>query len=425
MDRELLLNRYVSGLKLVSIVYALLQLLVVFTNLLLPTAATEFGRFAYPTLFLIMFLGNSAIGLTANSKNYKYLLPLSILLLLIMYIGVNVIQVMDTDPVLFSSNLGRFMDYQFSIGIMFIVVSVLYLRFYLTTALGIIFSLIVYYQAFSGMSLAPVYFSFDVNEIFSDGLAINTQWFVLLATFVLFSAIVVSVTSWQFDKLTQQASGFERANLQLGRYFSPEVKDEIEKANLDAFENREKESLVAVLFTDINSFTKITEELEPSEVLKLVSEYQSKMVAAIFSSGGTVDKFIGDAVMATFGTPTTRGNDAQNAFECARKMQISMRQWAKEREDLGLTVLSHRIGVHFGPCIIGNVGGEQRVEFTVLGDTVNVASRLCDLCKELGAEVLVSEDLANRLSEQISSDTIEKVEIRGRKEKLKVHRVSF
>ena len=106
-------------------------------------------------------------------------------------------------------------------------------------------------------------------------------------------------------------------------------------------------------------------------------------------------------------------------------MQISMRQWAKEREDLGLTVLSHRIGVHFGSCIIGSVGGEQRVEFTVLGDTVNVASRLCDLCKELGVDVLVSEDLANRFSEQISSDTIEKVEKRGRKEKLKVHKVSF
>ena len=425
MDKELLLNRYVSGLKLVSMVYALLQILVVFTNLLLPTAATEFGRFAYPTLFLIIFLGNSAIALTANSRNYKYLLPVSIVLLVIMYIGINFIQVIDTDSVLLENNLGRFMDYQFSVGIMFIVVSVLYLRFYLTTALGITFAVIVYYQAFSSMSLAAVYFSFDVNEFLSDGLAINTQWFVLLGTFVLFTAIVVSVTSWQFDKLTQQASRFERANLQLGRYFSPEVKDEIEKTNLNAFENKEKEALVAVLFTDINSFTKITEDLKPIDVLRLVSEYQSKMVAAIFSSGGTVDKFIGDAVMATFGTPTTKGNDAQNAFECARKMQIAMRQWAKEREESGLPVLSHRIGVHFGPCIIGNVGGEQRVEFTVLGDTVNVASRLCDLCKDFDADVLVSEDLANRLSEQIASETIEQVEIRGRKEKLKVHKVLF
>ena len=95
----------------------------------------------------------------------------------------------------------------------------------------------------------------------------------------------------------------------------------------------EKSSLVAVLFTDINGFTKMTETMDPKDVVRLVSEYQSKMVAAIFSSGGTVDKFIGDAVMATFGTPTSRGNDAQNAFECARKMQIAMNQWSKERAE--------------------------------------------------------------------------------------------
>ena len=89
--------------------------------------------------------------------------------------------------------------------------------------------------------------------------------------------------------------------------------------------------MIGIIFTDIIGFTKISEKLDPAEVLELLSEYQKKMTDAIFKNQGTVDKFIGDAAMATFGTPISRGNDAQNALNCARDMQISMREWEKER----------------------------------------------------------------------------------------------
>ena len=425
MENDLLLHRYVSGLKMVSWVFALLQLVVVFTNLLLPTANTTFGQFAYPTIFLVAFLANSAIALASNVQNYKYLLPVSISLIFFLSVAVAIIQQIDNDLEVINQNLGRYMDYQFSAGIMFIIVSVLYLRYLITAFLSLAFAIVILIIVYLNFQISDLFFSFDVNEVLSNGLAINTQWFVLMVSFVLFSAIVSVVASWQFDKLTSQASSVERANQQLGRYFSPEVKAEIEKANLVEMSDQNKQSLVAVLFTDINGFTEMTEKMEPGEVVKLISEYQSKMVAAIFSSGGTVDKFIGDAVMATFGTPTSRGNDAQNAFDCARKMQIAMSQWSKERSEANLPVISHRIGIHFGPCIIGNIGGEQRVEFTVLGDTVNVANRLCDACKNYGAEILLSEDLANRLSEEIRSEIIDNFEIRGRKEKMKVHKLSM
>ena len=374
---------------------------------------------------MIAFLANSAIALTSNAQNYRYLLPVSIGLIFFLSVVLAIIQQIDNDLEVINQNLGRYMDYQFSTGIMFIVVSVLYLRYLITAFLSIAFTVVTLIIVYLNFQISDLFFSFDVNEILSDGLAINTQWFVLMVSFVLFSAIVSVVASWQFDRLTSQASNVERANQQLGRYFSPEVKAEIEKANLAEMSDQNKQSLVAVLFTDINGFTQMTEKMEPGEVVKLISEYQSKMVAAIFSSGGTVDKFIGDAVMATFGTPTSRGNDAQNAFDCARKMQIAMSQWSKERSEANLPVISHRIGIHFGPCIIGNIGGEQRVEFTVLGDTVNVANRLCDACKNYDAEILLSEDLANRLSEEIKSDIIDNFEIRGRKEKMKVHKLSL
>ena len=101
--------------------------------------------------------------------------------------------------------------------------------------------------------------------------------------------------------------------------------------------------------------------------------------------------------MATFGTPVSRGNDAQNALKCARQMQIEMREWEQERENNGEPKIEHRIGIHIGPCFVGNVGSAERVEFTVIGDTVNVASRVCDACKDLNAKVIITDEVKIRL----------------------------
>ena len=332
MNNDQLISRYVSGLKMVSWVYAMIQMMVVFSQLLIPTASTDLGKFGFPTLFLTSSLLNAAIALNTRIENYRPLLFLSLLLIILTNIGVAILTNLDNDPLLVESNVGRIVDYQFAPGIMFIVVSVLYLRFTITAFLSALFVTSIVIQQYMALGIDGVFFSSNLPVVFSDGLAINLDWFVLNCLFVVVTVIVVAVTSWQFDKVTNQASNFERANQVLGRYFSPEVKDEIENSRFSDITEVEKSSLVAVLFTDINGFTKMTETMDPRDVVRLVSEYQSKMVAAIFSSGGTVDKFIGDAVMATFGTPTTRGNDAQNAFECARKMQISMNQWSKERK---------------------------------------------------------------------------------------------
>ena len=219
----------------------------------------------------------------------------------------------------------------------------------------------------------------------------------------------------------KDATAHERSNNLLGRYFSPEVRDEIEK-NKDKHDiDQEKEQQIAVLFTDISNFTKLSEGMKPKEVLALLSEYQTKMVAAVFQHGGSVDKFIGDSVMATFGTPFSKGNDAQNALNCVRQMQISMRDWEKERKEKNLPIVKHGVGVHFGTCFVGNVGSSDRVEYTVIGDAVNVASRICDACKEIGAEVLFSDKVISKLNEKLSSEIVSKFSIRGRKEKIDLH----
>jgi class 3 adenylate cyclase len=163
--------------------------------------------------------------------------------------------------------------------------------------------------------------------------------------------------------------------------------------------------------------------MSSKEIIEMLSEYQDRMIKPIFKNSGTVDKFIGDSVMATFGTPVSQGNDAQNAFNCAREMQIAMRQWVKEREDRKLPVVTHRIGIHFGSCVVGNIGNEDRKEFTVVGDVVNVANRVCDICKELKCDFLVTESLKNRLNETLNAEEVENYPIRGRKDKITLFKV--
>ena len=167
-------------------------------------------------------------------------------------------------------------------------------------------------------------YSTNVNAIDEIFLTFNFQVFIFtcIASFAL-----VLLTS----RLTKDVAKFERTNTQLGKYFSPAIREEIEKIDMDFSKKPEKTQMIAVLFTDIIGFTKISEKIEPPEVLDILSRYQKRMTEAIFKNNGTVDKFIGDAVMATFGTPISRGNAAQNALNCARDMQILMREWEKER----------------------------------------------------------------------------------------------
>ena len=165
--------------------------------------------------------------------------------------------------------------------------------------------------------------------------------------------------------------------------------------------------------------------MEPNQVLELLSNYQTKMVDAIFANGGTVDKFIGDSVMATFGTPVSRGNDAQNALNCAKEMQLVMDKWDSDMSVPSNLKIKHRIGIHYGNCFAGNAGSDQRVEYTVIGDAVNLASRICEACKELGCSLLVSDEFISKLDDKPSTNLIKDFSIRGRSEKADLHKINF
>ncbi|MCW7474433.1 adenylate/guanylate cyclase domain-containing protein [Leptospira levettii] len=185
---------------------------------------------------------------------------------------------------------------------------------------------------------------------------------------------------------------------QLTRYFSPNVVAELDQAGDEFFKPGGKESTVAVLFCDIANFTQISETLGPEKTMSLLSEYHSFMLEIVFQNHGTLDKFIGDGMMVTFGTPIPSNEDATNSIKAGIAMIQALAFWNQKRESNGEKPISIRIGIHYGLVIVGNVGVEKRLEYTVIGDTVNAASRLEALGKELKRNFLISRELYDHTS---------------------------
>ncbi|MCR9256142.1 MAG: adenylate/guanylate cyclase domain-containing protein [Alphaproteobacteria bacterium] len=227
--------------------------------------------------------------------------------------------------------------------------------------------------------------------------------------------------------LRQVTAEGERQNL--ARYFSPNLVDSMSRSR-DPFATVARHP-VATIFADLNGFTRFSETADPEEVVKLLRRFHGDMADVIFAHGGTLDKYLGDGVMATFGTPESRPDDAARALACVRTMQRTVGDWARERESLGEKPLSVGIGAHYGDAVVGNVGNNRRLEFTVIGDNVNVAARLEDLKNTLQSGIVVSEDLveAARAAGAASSlfDGLERhadIKLFGREEPVTVYKLA-
>lgn len=177
------------------------------------------------------------------------------------------------------------------------------------------------------------------------------------------------------------------------------------------------------MFCDLRDFTTITENLPPSEVVEFLSQYHTHMVEVIFRFGGTIDKFIGDAIMVTFGTPDPSEDDAERSVRAALAMNDALAELNVERERRNLAEIRHGIGIHFGPVIAGNIGTEARLEYTVIGDTVNVASRIQDACKSVGKALLISEAVKKRLPPEIDVRALPEQRVKGRQAPVQIYAV--
>jgi adenylate cyclase len=179
----------------------------------------------------------------------------------------------------------------------------------------------------------------------------------------------------------------ERARANLARYFSPNLVEML--AERDEPLGALRRQVVAVLFVDIVGFTRMAERMPPEAVATMLREFHEHMTNQIFACGGTVDKYIGDEILAVFGLPDATSDDAANALRCAGRMMATLDSWNLERQGRDEPALRIGIGLNYGPAVIGDVGAGQTLSFTVIGDTVNIASRLQRLTRSLNTPLVV------------------------------------
>jgi adenylate cyclase len=175
-----------------------------------------------------------------------------------------------------------------------------------------------------------------------------------------------------------------------------------------------------VLFSDLADFTEISEKVEPEEVVSILTRYTTEMTRIIFKYNGTLDKFIGDAIMAVWGTPAEDEDQAFHACLAALEMQRRMKTLADEINIPGYR-LSMRIGINTGIVMAGNMGSEERFDFTVIGDNVNIASRLENLNKVYSTEIIISESTRVKIGGRLTMRALDFVRVRGKKQVIKIY----
>jgi class 3 adenylate cyclase len=207
----------------------------------------------------------------------------------------------------------------------------------------------------------------------------------------------------------------------LSRYVSRPVAEAVLQAQDAVPLGPGRRQRVTVMFTDIRGFTSISERLPPEEVVAFLNSYFSRMVGAVFAFDGMLDKYIGDGMMAVFGAPIVHADHALRAVKAAFRMRQELKALNLELEARGQPPLAIGIGLHTGECVIGNIGTEQRLDYTAIGDTVNMASRIEGLTKEHGVDILVSAETWREVQKMVLSRPLSAVTLRGRSAPLDLH----
>ncbi|MCR4949636.1 MAG: HAMP domain-containing protein [Treponema sp.] len=181
-----------------------------------------------------------------------------------------------------------------------------------------------------------------------------------------------------------------------------------------------------IFFSDIRSFTAMSEKMQPNEVVEFLNVYMTKMVECVNKTNGVVDKYIGDAIMAVWGAPESSGSPAQdalNAVSAALMMRISLFNYNKERAAKGLAPVKIGCGINSGPVVAGQIGSEERMEYTVIGDAVNLASRTEALNKPFATDILITENTYNLIKDHIIVQEMPGVHVKGKTDAIKMFAV--
>jgi len=223
-----------------------------------------------------------------------------------------------------------------------------------------------------------------------------------------------------FNQMAKSLREKEMIKQAFTRYVAREVVEEIlkdpEQISLTG-ERRE----VSVLFSDIRGFTPLSERLSPEEVVALLNEFYTLMIDTIFQHEGTLDKFFGDAVMAVFGAPISHPDHSIRAIRTAVAMQAGIEELSKKRVQEGKDPIAIGIGVSAGEAVAGTVGTENRMEYTVIGDRVNLAARLETVAKP--GQILISQWTYEKVDKLVKARSLGYFKVKGKEEEVEVYEV--
>ncbi len=204
------------------------------------------------------------------------------------------------------------------------------------------------------------------------------------------------------------------------RFFAPDVAAQIARQEDEVKAGGEKRPVV-IFFSDIRGFTEMSEPMDADDLARLLTEYFTVMVDIVFEHGGTLDKFMGDAMMALWGAPIAHENDADRAVKCALEQLAALEQLNVKWKEQGREPLRIGIGINYGEVFVGNFGSDRRLEYTVIGDAANTAKRLCDSAGP--SEILISEPCYRALTRALKVDALAPIQVKGKAKRLAVYRV--
>ncbi|RLJ70919.1 adenylate cyclase [Hydrogenivirga caldilitoris] len=233
-------------------------------------------------------------------------------------------------------------------------------------------------------------------------------------------ALILSLISQEGLKIITAERNIRELRKAFSSYVSPQLLEIITR-NPDKLRLGGEKREITVLFSDIRGFTSLSENLKPEELVNLLNEFLTPMTDIILSQGGTLDKYIGDAIMAIFNAPVDVDRHADRACKSALEMVKALKGINHTfKETFGVT-LDIGIGINTGEAVVGNMGSKQRFDYTAIGDTVNLASRLESLNKLYGTRIIISEYTKEKLVDNFLTRALDKVVVKGRREAVKIY----
>jgi adenylate cyclase len=233
----------------------------------------------------------------------------------------------------------------------------------------------------------------------------------------------IGLLTESFVKMGRGLAERERLKDTFGRFTNPEIAERAMRGEL-ALGGENKTA--TIFFSDIRSFTAISEKLDPGEVVEFLNDYMTRMVDCVNATGGVVDKFIGDAIMGVWGVPVSAGNSGTDALNCVKTallMRRSLREFNRNRGGDKKPLIKIGCGINTGEVIAGQIGSEQRMEYTVIGDAVNLASRTESLNKPLKTDILITENTWQLIKDELITEEMPPVTVKGKEKPVRMFAV--